>query len=172
MDKKVKGLAIKDEEETPLVNKEYLLKKFPGKGGWTYAELPEVVQDKTKPFGWVTVRGFIDDYPLNQYKLLPMGEGRLFLPVKAVIRKELNKGEGDSVHIVLYPDQVKVVVPHDLLDCFELEEQSVYTFFTELTESEKKAYLDWINEGKREETKVNRIAEMMERLSKQLKFYD
>jgi hypothetical protein len=26
--------------EKPLVNKEYLLEKFPGKGGWTYAAIP------------------------------------------------------------------------------------------------------------------------------------
>jgi uncharacterized protein YdeI (YjbR/CyaY-like superfamily) len=27
--------------EKPLVNKKYLLEKYPGKGGWTYAAIPE-----------------------------------------------------------------------------------------------------------------------------------
>jgi len=33
-----------------LVDKEYQLKKFPGKVGWTFAEIPEVKQDKKSPF--------------------------------------------------------------------------------------------------------------------------
>ena len=32
--------------EKPLVKGEYLLEKFSGKGGWTYAAIPEVVQNK------------------------------------------------------------------------------------------------------------------------------
>jgi hypothetical protein len=32
--------------EKPLVNKKYKLQKFPGKGGWTYAMIPEIPQDK------------------------------------------------------------------------------------------------------------------------------
>ena len=62
----------------PLVDSLYLLKKFPGKGGWTYAEIPEVLQDKDNPFGWVKVSGNIDGYELKQYKLMPMGNGKLF----------------------------------------------------------------------------------------------
>lgn len=29
--------------EKPLVDKDYLLQKFEGKGGWTYAEIPEIL---------------------------------------------------------------------------------------------------------------------------------
>jgi len=29
--------------EKPLVNRKYLLEKYPGKGGWTYAAIPEVL---------------------------------------------------------------------------------------------------------------------------------
>ncbi|HRE58041.1 MAG TPA: DUF1905 domain-containing protein, partial [Candidatus Kapabacteria bacterium] len=47
--------------DSPLVDNTYILEKFPGKGGWTYAEIHEIVQDKSKPFGWVTVRAYIDD---------------------------------------------------------------------------------------------------------------
>ena len=84
-----------------LVNKEYQLKKFPGKGGWTFAGIPEVPQDKNAPFGWVKVCGSIDDYELKYYKLMPMGNGKLFLPVKAAIRKKIGKNAGDFVRIKL-----------------------------------------------------------------------
>ena len=36
------------ETEKPVVNKKYLLEKFPGKGGWTYAVIPEEFLDCLK----------------------------------------------------------------------------------------------------------------------------
>jgi len=89
-------------EEIPLVHAAYLLKKFPGKGGRIYAEISEIVQNKENPFGWVTVKGQIDDYILNHYKLMPMRNGQLFLPVKAAIRKQIAKKAGDYVQVILY----------------------------------------------------------------------
>jgi hypothetical protein len=43
--------------EKPLVENKYLLQKIPGKGGWTYAAIPEVLKSKNTPFGWVKVKG-------------------------------------------------------------------------------------------------------------------
>jgi hypothetical protein len=88
----------------PLVDKLYLLEKFPGKGGWTFTRIPEIPQDKKAHFGWVKVRGTIDGYEIRKYHLMPMGNGMLFLPVKAEIRKHTKKKEGDFVHVILYPD--------------------------------------------------------------------
>ena len=62
------------------------------------------MQDKSKPFGWVKVKGTIDGVPFNKYHLMPMGNGKLFLPVKSEIRKKIKKVAGDSVHVILYPD--------------------------------------------------------------------
>ncbi len=90
--------------EKPLVNNQYLLEKYPGKGGWTYAVIPEIPQDKHTPFGWVKVKGLFDSYEIKNYKLMPMGNGKLFLPVKASIRKIIGKKEGDKVYIVLFAD--------------------------------------------------------------------
>jgi hypothetical protein len=69
-----------------------VLEKIPGKGGWTYVVINEIAPDKRAKFGWVKVRGSIDDYELNQYKLMPMGNGKLFLPVRAEIRKKQKTG--------------------------------------------------------------------------------
>lgn len=74
--------------EKPLVNKKFKLEKYPGKGGWTYTVIPEIPADKKQRFGWVKVKGFIDDYQIKSYKLMPLGDGRLFLPVRAEIRKK------------------------------------------------------------------------------------
>ncbi|AUP80987.1 YdeI/OmpD-associated family protein [Flavivirga eckloniae] len=159
-------------KETPLVNSEYLLQKFPGKGGWTYAAIPEVLQNKNNPFGWVKVKGFIDDFELKQYKLMPMGNGKLFLPVKAEIRKKIKKNHGDYVNVILYSDDSLLEIPQEILDCFANEPKKTHETFLNFTEGEQKAYLDWIYGAKTDETKANRILKMMNRLERKLKFHD
>lgn len=170
---KVKATNIKVKTmEIPLVDKEYLLQKYPGKGGWTYAAIPEIAQNKKAPFGWVQVKGTIDDYELKQYKLMPMGNGKLFLPVKASIRKKIGKEAGDYVHVRLYLDESTLEIPEEILLCFKNEPQKIYKNFLNFTEGERKAYIDWIYSAKKEETQVERIAKMMERLQKGLRLYD
>ena len=143
------------------VEGEYLLEKFPGKGGWTYARIPELVQDKSKLFGWVVVKGSIDDYKLDQYKLMPMGDGKLFLPVKAAIRKKIKKEAGDYIQVILEPTQETVTIPKEIEECFEMEDSQLLKTFTNLSLGAQKTYLDWIYEAKKEETKVQRITQMM-----------
>ncbi len=158
--------------EGVLVDGEYLLKKFSGKGGWTYAEIPEVLQDKRNPFGWVKVRGMIDGFELKSYKLMPMGNGKLFLPVRAEIRKAIRKKEGDWVRVVLYRDDANLDIPDEILECFEHEPAETLETFLAFTEGEQKAYLDWIYSAKTEDTKASRILRMMERLAAGMKWHD
>lgn len=155
-----------------LIKGDFLLEKFPGKGGWTYAALPGVVQDKEQPFGWVKVKGSIDDYQLNQYKLMPMGEGRLFLPVKASLRKFIQKESGDYVKVILYRDRSSLEIPEEIEACFRQEDANIRKVFMKFSEGERKRYLDWIYGSKREETKAQRILTMMEMLSRGLKYHE
>ena len=159
-------------EAVPLVDGLYLLERFPGKGGWTYAAIPEVLQNPANPFGWVQVRGWVDGYELKKYKLMPMGEGRLFLPVKASIRKKIRKEAGDQVHILLYPDNEPLEIPEEIIACFEQESPELYSTFQSYTEGEQKAYLDWIYAAKSDETRARRIVQMMDRLGKGKKMWD
>src|SRR5688572_29060307 len=105
--------------EKPIIDQEYLLEKFPGKGGWTYALIPEILQNKKAWFGWVKVRGTIDDFAIENYNLMPMGSGKLFLPVKAAIRKKIGKEAGDRVRVILYAHQPEKNVREELLLCLE-----------------------------------------------------
>ena len=155
----------------PLVNKKYLLEKFQGKGGWTYARIPEILQDKKAHFGWVKVRGTIDGFEIRKYHLMPMGNGKLFLPVKAEIRKKIKKNEGDYVHVILYPDNEPLDVPEEMLLCLK-DEPAALKFFNSLSESERKFYIQWVYSAKREETKVNRMAQTINRLVRGLKRYE
>lgn len=108
------------------VNKTYLLKKFPGKGGWTYAEIPEIKPNTNMPFGWVQVSGWIDDYRLEKIKLMPMGNGNLFLAVKASIRKAIMKEAGDRVKVHLELDERDIEIPEEIIECLTIESNQPY----------------------------------------------
>lgn len=152
----------------PLVDKKYKLERFAGKGGWTYARIPEISQNKKAHFGWVKVRGTIDGFEIRKYHLMPMGNGNLFLPVKAEIRKKINKKEGDLVHIILYPDNEPLDVPEEMILCLK-DEPTALKFFNSISESEKNFYINWIYSAKKEETKVDRLAKSINRLMQGLK---
>lgn len=155
----------------PLVDKKYLLEKFPGKGGWTFARIPEIQQDKKAHFGWVKVRGTIDGFEIRKYHLMPMGDGKLFLPVRTEIRKKIKKGVGDYVHVILYHDNEPIEVPAELLLCLR-DEPKAYKYFKSLSESEQGFYIQWIYSAKKEETKIERLAKGINRLASGFKFYD
>jgi hypothetical protein len=144
----------------PLVNKTVVLEKFPGKGGWTYSRLPEIKPDTHTRFGWIKVRGFIDDFEIRQYHLMPMGNGELFLPVRAEIRKKLKKGVGDKVKVVLYRDDDEVFIPEELQACMDLDPEAKRSF-TALTPEEQRDTIKYIYALKNEQSRADRIAELM-----------
>lgn len=155
--------------EKPLVNKKYLLEKFPGKGGWTYTAIPEVLQDKHSPFGWVKVKGSIDNYEFKNYRLMPKGNGSLFLPVKADVRKKIGKKEGDWIKVDLYADNAPTEIPEELLLCL-MDDPTAHRVFLSYSDGEQKAFIDWIYSAKTDDTKVERIAKTLNKLAKQQKF--
>ncbi|MES2680644.1 MAG: YdeI/OmpD-associated family protein, partial [Bacteroidota bacterium] len=143
--------------------------KFPGKGGWTFAKIPEILQDKNAPFGWVRVKGSIDGFEIKNYNLMPMGDKRLFLPVKAEIRKKIKKQEGDFIHVILFADTDPLEIPREIMLCLK-EEPAALRFFSTLPEGEKKLYIQWISSAKKEETKIERLAKAINKMVKGEKF--
>ncbi|MBK7230969.1 MAG: DUF1905 domain-containing protein [Saprospiraceae bacterium] len=152
-------------EEQALIERNAILKKIAGKGGWTYAEIPEILPDQKAPFGWRRVKGSIDDVNFSAYHLMPMGNGHLFLPVKAEIRKKIGKKEGDTVKVVLYPDPLPDQIPDELIHCLE-EEPIAFQNFNRLILEERKKFSDWVYSAKNDELKVKRIASLIEQLLK------
>lgn len=148
-----------------LADKEYLLQKYPGKGGWTFAAIPEITQDKHAWFGWVKVCGSIDGYEIENYHLMPMGNGTLMLPVKSEIRKKIGKNEGDWVHVILYSQELPTIVPSDFMDCLQ-DEPIALQRFNQLSEREQKEMIDWIYAVKKDDLKVERIVQALDKLSK------
>ena len=151
----------------PLTDKLYTLEKYPGKGGWTYARIPEILQAKDTPFGWVRVRGSIDGYEIKNYHLMPMGDGKLLLPVRAEIRKNIRKKEGDVVHVVLYADDAPVEIPEELELCL-LEVPHAMECFLGWSQGEQKRKMDWIYGAKKADTRANRILRLLEIIEREM----
>lgn len=129
--------------QPPLIDAILTLEKFPGKGGWTYAALPGLASDPHSHFGWVRVYGSIDDYEIDRYHLMPMGKGRLFLPVKAGIRKHIRKEAGDSVRVILFKDDRALEIPIEWTECLRDEPEAHLRFF-KLDVSDQQTIIDRI----------------------------
>lgn len=154
-----------------LVDKHFLIQKKEEKNGWHYVVISHIVASEKNNLGLVRVSGLIDTFEFKQFNLLPMKDGDMMLPLKLAVRKKINKKEGDTVHVVLFADASRVVIPDEILVCL-LDAPKAHHYFLTLSESNQKYYIDWIEEAKKMETKVERICKTIERLENGLKFYD
>lgn len=158
------------DEIPPIVNQEFLLHRMSGKGGWTYIVIPGFTPIQKVVSGMVKVKGSIDSFELKNYRLMPMKSGELFLPVKAEIRKKIKKESGDTVHLTLFENLDSLEIPEEFLLCLK-EDKAAYDFYFTLSESQQVGFLDWIYSAKKEETKVDRIAQVLNKLVKREKYF-
>ncbi len=138
-----------------LVDKQIMLIRIPGKGGWTYAPVEVSEREKGAPFGMMRVKGSIDNYEISGCSIMPMGDGKLFLPVNATIRKSIGKEEGDVVHVVLFKDEEPYKIPDELVT--RLQEAGVYNLFLKHKQWEQRICAKRIFSAKRPETINERI---------------
>ena len=133
-----------------------------GSGG-AFVEMPFDVE---KEFGLKRpkVKAMIEGIPYRG-TLTRMGTDCHILGIRKEIREQVSKTFGDEVAITVEPDaEPRVVeVPSELKKAFKAEKETK-VLFEKLSYTHQKEYVIWINEAKKEETRLNRIAKTIEML--------
>jgi bifunctional DNA-binding transcriptional regulator/antitoxin component of YhaV-PrlF toxin-antitoxin module len=97
--------------------------------------------------------------------LARMGSEDHILIVLKEIREKAGVTFGDEIEVTVEEDTEPrvVIVPEDVQAVLE-DEPEAEAFFEKLAYSHQKEYIDWIEDAKREETRQNRVAKMVELL--------
>ena len=148
----MKGNTMKHMFSSTLVRPE-------GTGTWTYAPIPSSVTKALATAGRkgrIPVKAEVDGVALAG-SLMPDGDGGHYLVVKKEARDKAGKNAGDKVMIELAVDDAKrtVEVPEALKKALQRDE-AAREAFDALAYSHQKEYAAWIDEAKKDETKVAR----------------
>lgn len=132
----------------------------------TFIELPYDVEKEFGTKGRVKVHVTFDN---AEYRgsLVKMGHTCHIVGVTQKIRKEIKKGPGDMVHVVLKEDTEPRVVeaPEDFVEMLNKHTEAK-KIFDSLSYTHKKGYVRWIEEAKREETRKKRLQKSIEMILK------
>ena len=132
-------------------------------GGGAFVEMPFDVE---KEFGSKRpkVKAMIEGVPYRG-TLTRMGTDCHILGIRKEIRDQVSKTFGDELTITVEPDtELRAVeAPAELKKAFRTEKEAK-ALFEKLSYTHQKEYVTWINEAKKEETRLNRVAKTIEML--------
>lgn len=148
-----------------VITGEFLLRKYPGKGGWTYLSLPKPEKFGKKPFGFNRVSGTIDQYAFKDLSIWNTKNGDLFFPVKAEIRKAIGKEAGETVRISLYAD---AAIPSgaEALQQLLKEDREAGRAFKKLPAGKRRELEFWVGQAQTEDEQLKRLAKLLDLLAK------
>ena len=124
-------------------------------GSWTIAITPLDVKKVLGVAGHVRVKGKIDTAEFGGISLMPMGNGKHFLTVKAELRKAIKKEAGARVEIVLEKDTAELEIPIELKQAFKASPEAK-KMFESYSYSTKKIYTSPISESKKKEIRKDK----------------
>src|SRR4051812_19859845 len=101
------------------VDGRFTMTKYPGKGGWTYISVPSFGEMKKTYFAFHKIDLVIDGQKFDNVSIWKKKQGNYFLPVKAAIRKKINKEAGDTVHLQLFKIPEVLEDPNEILLCLK-----------------------------------------------------
>ncbi len=136
------------------------------KGAWVFLDFPKSVSRQLGSRGRVAVRGTLNGFPFR-ISAFPLGDGRHQIAVNKALQAGAKALPGDGVTVVLEVDTGPrlVRVTPDLKAALASSAKARENF-EHLSYGHRKAYVDWITEAKRPETRARRVDQAIERLSK------
>lgn len=150
----------------PIIEFEAKLVARGPKRAWVFLDFPVKASRQLGSRGRVAVRGTMNGHPF-EISAFPTGDGTHQIAVNKALQAGARAKPGDRVHLVLEvetgPRVVKV--PADLERALASAPKAM-AHFDALSYGHKKAYVDWILEAKKAETRARRIAEALRRLVK------
>lgn len=135
-----------------------------------YIEFPFSVENIFGKKGQVKVKVVFDDKITYRGSLAKMDKNRHILGITQQIRKELGKTFGDIVKVNLTKDTDErlVEIPKDVSEILN-QNTDIQKIFNQLSYTQKKEYIRWINEAKKPETRQNRKNKLLEILREKIK---
>jgi hypothetical protein len=151
-----------------------IIEKFDKQGektGWTYIEITAAQAKKINPGVKVgyRVKGKLDQFFFEKTALLPIGEGKFILPLKANIRKAVGKQQGDALAVEMELDQRQIEPSADFMKCLK-EDPEAMKFFKTLPGAHQRYFSKWIDDAKTMQTKTKRIVMALTAFSKKQGF--
>ena len=132
-------------------------------GGGAFVEIPfdvEAVFGSKRP----KIKALIEGIPYRG-TLVRMGGPKHVLIILKGIREQIGKSFEDEIKVSVEEDVEErvITVPAELKRAFK-ESPEAKAIFEKLSYTHKKEYVTWIKEAKKDETRVRRIAQTVERL--------
>lgn len=102
--------------------------------------------------------------------IVKMGLPCYMIGITKEIRNKIRKTYGDIVSVELEKDEEERVIELPIEFKEKLNENNkAYNFYESLSYSQKRKYFQWITSAKKEETKMKRIDEAIEKLEGNIK---
>jgi len=141
------------------------------KTGWSYVSIPAEIAAQLKPGHKKSfrVKGKLDNYPIRQQALIPMGGGEFILPLKSSLRKAIHKNKGAMLKLCLEEDKKIPELNAELLECLA-DSPKADERFKSLPRSHQMYYSKWIESAKTIQTRAKRIVLTIAAMEKNLSY--
>jgi hypothetical protein len=134
-------------------------------GAWTMMQIPFDVEKEWGSRARVSVRGAINGFEFRT-SIFPDGKGGHTMMVNKAMKEPGGAIPGKTVRVELEKDDAPrpIVIPPDFKKALAKNSKAGATFET-FAPSHRRAYVDWIMQAKREETRAARIAKAVEMIA-------
>lgn len=143
------------------------------KTGWTYFVVPADVAQQLKPGNKQSfrVKGKLDNFPVKQLALIPMGDGEFIIPFNADLRRGTGKRRGAMLDVYIEVDTSAFIFNKNFMACLK-DVPDALKYFKTLPPGHQRYYSKWIADAKTEATQTKRIVMALNALERGMRFME